>query len=197
MCSWGPKEALSAPETLEGAENPQLTDTGNHIIRDPEVHLAHYTDGETQAWEATGLDGGVPVNDCLRSASSMPGSGGAGSRLTPTASLDNTMLQVGELRLRGQSTSPRGGHQGSLLPLRAFPTRQRPARIWRGRPTGTQMLVWVKTSEQGNGTWAVLGDQGRLGPGQAVVGWAPHLPFQGLEGNGNSSASISESERVA
>ena len=70
-------------------------------------------------------------------------------------------------------------------------------RSWRGQPTGTQTLVLVKMGEQGSGTSTVLGDRGRLGPGQATVGWAPHLPLQGLGRNGSSTASISESERVA
>lgn len=54
---------FSASETLEGAKNPQLTGTGNLIISDPEVHLAHYIDGETKAQEAT-VGGGL-MGVCL------------------------------------------------------------------------------------------------------------------------------------
>lgn len=37
---------------------------------------------------------------------------------------------------------------------------------------GIQMLVLVEAGEPGSSTSAGLGDQGRLGPGQATEGWA-------------------------
>lgn len=37
---------------------------------------------------------------------------------------------------------------------------------------GTQMLVLVEAGKPGSGPSVGLGDKGRLGPGQAIAGWA-------------------------
>lgn len=84
-CSWGAGEALLAPETSTGgqAKNPQLTGTESLRISDPEAHLAHCTDGETEAEGPTGLDRDVLVNNCSLGTSSLPAPGESRSPLCP------------------------------------------------------------------------------------------------------------------